>query len=275
MATKAQVNEFIKKVGAAALKEAQERRAAGKKWILPGICVAQGAQESGWGTSQKMINANALFGIKVGNSKYHFGDAWKDKAYSTKTKECYDGKTYVGITDMFRAYDSIQDAITDYMDLLCVASRYKSAANNTDPRSTITAIKNGGYATDPNYINKIMSIYNTYPDIAALDVEFLGKSVVTNTTPASAKPTFTVGKTYTLQDNMYVRITANGNKKPYSSLTDDAKKHGYDDGKGFGILRKGTKVTCKGVTNKNGAVWIQIPSGWVCAVSANGKQYVK
>ena len=92
---------------------------------------------------------------------------------------------------------------------------------------------------------------------------------------ASAKPTFTIGKTYTLQDNMYVRITANGNKKPYNSLTDDAKKHGYDDGKGFGILRKGTKVTCKGVTNKNGAVWIQIPSGWVCAVSANGIQYVR
>lgn len=182
MATKAQVNIFIKKTGAAALKEAKERKASGKKWILPGICVAQGACESAWGTSKKMANANALFGIKVGKSKVHFGDAWKDKAYSTKTKECYDGKTYVEITDMFRAYDSIEDAITDYMDLLCGASRYKGAVNNTDARSTITAIKNGGYATSPTYINTIMNIYNTYPDIAALDAEFLGKKTTTGST---------------------------------------------------------------------------------------------
>lgn len=181
MATKAQVEKFIKEVGASALKEAQERKSAGKKWILPGITVSQGACESGWGTSQKMINANALFGIKVGKSKYHFGDAWKDKAYSTKTKECYDGNTFVEITDMFRAYDSIEDSITDYMDLLCGASRYKDAVNNTNPKSTITAIKNGGYATDHDYINTIMSIYNAHPDIAALDAKFLGMDSTTPT----------------------------------------------------------------------------------------------
>lgn len=176
MATKKQVEKFIKEVGAAALKEAKERRAAGKGWILPGITVSQGACESAWGTSKKMVDANALFGFKVGKSKWHFGDAWKGKAYSTKTKECYDGKTYVEITDMFRAYDSIEDSITDYMDLLCGASRYKGAANNPDAKSTITAIKNGGYATSPTYINTIMSIYNKYPEIAALDLEFLGVS---------------------------------------------------------------------------------------------------
>ena len=272
MATKAQVNEFIKTVGAAALKEAQERRAAGKKWILPGICVSQGACESAWGTSKSMVGANGLFGFKVGSGT-KFGNAWKGGSYNTKTKEFYG--EYVTITDNFRAYDSIQDAITDYMDLLCGASRYKGAPNNADPKSTITAIKNGGYATSPTYINTIMSIYNTYPEIAALDAEFLGKSVVTNPTPASAKPTFAVGKNYTLQANMYVRITANGNKKPYNSLTNDAKKHGYDDGKGFGILRKGTVVTCKGTATKNGATWMQIPSGWVCALTAAGKEYIK
>lgn len=173
MATKAQVNAFIKEVGAAALKEARERKAAGKKWILPGICVAQGACESAWGTSKKMIKANALFGIKVGKSKWHFGTAWKDKAYSTKTREVYNGKS-VNITDMFRAYDSIEDSVTDYMDMLCGASRYRDAASNPNAKSTITAIKNGGYATDPDYISTVMSIYNKYPEIAALDAEFLG-----------------------------------------------------------------------------------------------------
>lgn len=177
MATKAQVNEFIKKVGSAALKEAQERRAAGKKWILPGICVSQGACECAWGTSQAMVSANGLFGFKVG-SGVKYGDAWKGDSYNTKTKEFYG--EYVTIRDNFRAYDSIQDAITDYMDLLCGASRYKDAVNNPDPKSTITAIKNGGYATSPTYINTIMSIYNTYPDIAALDAKFLGAASTKN-----------------------------------------------------------------------------------------------
>ena len=171
MATKAQVNEFIKTVGAAALKEAQERKASGKKWILPGICVSQGACECAWGTSKAMVNANGLFGFKVGSGT-KFGNAWKGASYNTKTKEFYG--EYVTISDNFRAYDNIQDAITDYMDLLCGASRYKNAVNNTNALSTITAIKNGGYATSPTYINTIMSIYNNHPEIAALDAEFLG-----------------------------------------------------------------------------------------------------
>ena len=55
MATREQRKEFINTVGTAALKEAQERRAAGKKWILPGICVSQGACECAWGTSKAMV----------------------------------------------------------------------------------------------------------------------------------------------------------------------------------------------------------------------------
>ena len=174
MATKAQVDSFIKLVGSAALKEARERKASGRGWILPGICVSQGACECAWGTSKAMVAANGLFGFKVG-SGVKYGDAWKGGSYNTKTKEFYDG--YVTIRDNFRAYDSVQDAIADYMDLLCGASRYKGAVNNTDALNTITAIKNGGYATSPTYINTIMTIYNSNQEIAALDAEFLGVSV--------------------------------------------------------------------------------------------------
>lgn len=174
MATKAQVQKFIETVGASALKEAQERRASGKGWILPGICVSQGACECAWGTSKAMVGANGLFGFKVG-SGVKYGTAWKGGSYNTKTKEFYG--EYVTIRDNFRAYDSIQDAIADYMDLLCGSSRYRGAVNNTDALSTITAIKNGGYATSPTYINTIMSIYNKHPEIAALDAKFLGANV--------------------------------------------------------------------------------------------------
>lgn len=158
MATKKQADEFIGKIAPAA----QAKTAGRTKWTLPSVCIAQCCCESAYGTSPKMMRANAILGIKVGKSRVHFGKAWKDRAYSTKTKECYDGKTYVNITDMFRAYDSITDAIEDYYDMLASCSRYRAALNQADPRDCITAIKNGGYATSPTYIGTIMNIVSRY-----------------------------------------------------------------------------------------------------------------
>lgn len=158
MATQAQVKAFISRVAPIA----QEKAFGRSKWSLPSVCIAQCCCESAYGTSPKMMNANAILGIKVGKSKVHFGTAWKDKAYSTKTKECYDGKTYVNITDMFRAYDSVADAIEDYYDMLASCSRYAGCLRKTDPRACITAIKNGGYATDPAYVATVMSIINAH-----------------------------------------------------------------------------------------------------------------
>ncbi len=217
-----------------------------------------------------MINANAILGIKVGKSKVHFGKAWKGKAYSTKTKECYDGKTYVNITDFFRAYDSIGDAIEDYYDMLASCSRYKGCLNETDPLKCITAIKNGGYATSPEYISIIMSIIksNNLTRFDSVVTGDAGKKV-------EALRRYDTGTNYVLQNNMYVRDTAAGTKKKYIDLTKNAKAHAYPDNNGDGILKKGTVVTCKGVAEVKGGIWMKIPSGWVCAVSSTGKIYVK
>ena len=182
MATQSQVTAFINKVAPIAQAKSPGRA----KWSLPSVCIAQCCCESAYGTSPKMMNANAILGIKVGTSKVHFGTAWKDKAYSTTTKECYDGKTYTNITDMFRAYDSIDDAIEDYYDMLAACSRYKGCLNQTDPKICITAIKNGGYATDPSYITTIMSIINKY-NLTQYD------SVVTGKTSAIERATIKMG----------------------------------------------------------------------------------
>lgn len=177
MATKKQVNDFIKKVAPIAQAKASGR----DKWSLPSVCIAQCCCESAYGTSSKMMRANAILGIKVGKSKVHFGTAWKDKAYSTRTKECYDGKTYVNITDMFRAYDNIADAIEDYYDMLASCSRYRNCLNQTDPGNCITAIKNGGYATSPTYINTIMNIIKKY-DLVQYDNVVIGNTDSTTIT---------------------------------------------------------------------------------------------
>lgn len=158
MATSAEVTAFLKKM--IPIAQAQAKKHDNK--LFASVCIAQACCESAYGTSPKMKRANALYGIKVGKSKVHFGTAWKGKAYSTATKECYDGKTYVNITDMFRAYDSIEDATEDYMDMLCSCSRYSKALNCKSPRDSIYGIKNGGYATAPDYVTTIMNIIRKY-----------------------------------------------------------------------------------------------------------------
>lgn len=130
--------------------------------IFPSVCIAQACHESGYGTSKKMVEANALYGIKVGKSAYHFGPAWKGAAYKTGTTEYYDGVNPTKITDWFRAYDTIEDATEDYMDLLCTASRYKDALNRKTPEDCIRGIIKGGYATGPSYVDHIMSIIRKY-----------------------------------------------------------------------------------------------------------------
>lgn len=94
-------------------------------------------------------------------------------------------------------------------------------------------------------------------------------------TAQGIKIAFIVGHNYTLQNNMYVRDAAGGNKKPYLQLTTNAKSHAITDTGGYGILKKGTVVTCKGTEEKDGAIWMKIPSGCVCAVGASGKVYIR
>ena len=92
------VKEFITTISKYAVKEYTRRKASGKKWILPSVCIAQAALETGWGSSDIMVKAHAYFGIKAGTN-------WKGKVYSSKTKECYDGISFTTITDLFRSWE--------------------------------------------------------------------------------------------------------------------------------------------------------------------------
>lgn len=122
--------------------------------LFSSVVIAQAICESGWGQSKIMMKANAIFGIKATSS-------WKGKVYNANTQECYDGSTYTNITACFRAYNSLAESISDYFDLITKLERYRKACVSNSPLECITAIKNGGYATSPTYINKIMSIINT------------------------------------------------------------------------------------------------------------------
>ena len=122
--------------------------------LFSSVVIAQAICESNWGQSKIMMNANAIFGIKATSS-------WKGKVYNANTQECYDGSTYTNIAACFRAYNSLAESISDYFDLITGLDRYKKAVYTQSPLECITAIKNGGYATSPTYINTIMSIINS------------------------------------------------------------------------------------------------------------------
>ena len=142
--------EFIPTIAPLVVAENNRRG----KPLFPSVVIAQAICESGWGQSKIMMKANAIFGIKATSS-------WKGKVYNANTQECYDGSTYTNITACFRAYNSLAESISDYFDLITGLDRYKKAIHAQSPLECITAIKNGGYATSPTYINTIMSIINS------------------------------------------------------------------------------------------------------------------
>lgn len=125
--------------------------------VDPKILLAQSALETGWG--QHMIkhrngqNSFNLFGIKASNG-------WQGKTVNVPTLE-YENGVAVRKQATFRAYDSYEQSFNDYVQFLQQNPRYKSAlsqANSTE--GFVKGLQKAGYATDPAYAKKILSILN-------------------------------------------------------------------------------------------------------------------
>ena len=134
----------------------------GKFGILPSVAAGQAALESGWGVSGLSTKYNNLFGIK---------GTYQGNSAMMNTWEVYGGKKY-DITDGFRAYPDQATSILDYGVFLTVNKRYAKAIGLNDYKSQIKAIHNAGYATDPDYATKVITIIEKY-GLAAWDKEVL------------------------------------------------------------------------------------------------------
>lgn len=132
---------------------AQQLRKEGSR-IFPSIRIAQSALETGW----KIPSWNNLGGYKVGSGKPN--QYWKGKVVNKGTWEVYDGQR-VDIVAAFRAYDSIGDFFRD-QDLLFNISRYQRVREAKNPEQQAQMLSACGYATDPQYASKLISIINTY-----------------------------------------------------------------------------------------------------------------
>ena len=117
--------------------------------VLPSITIAQGILESDWGQSGLTKKANALFGIKADSS-------WKGRYVEMVTGEYIGG--YIKIKAKFRAYNSWAESLLDHGKFLRENSRYGRMFGTTDYREQARVLQNSGYATDPQYANKLIGI---------------------------------------------------------------------------------------------------------------------
>ncbi|MDR9828503.1 flagellar assembly peptidoglycan hydrolase FlgJ [Vibrio sp. FNV 38] len=130
-------------------------RAAKALGIDSSVLIAQAALETGWG--QKVIqnnrgSSNNVFNIKADRS-------WQGDKMATQTLEYHSGVP-VQERAAFRSYDNYQQSFDDYVQFLERNPRYTTAlqTHQGDSEAFMSGIHQAGYATDPNYVDKVMSV---------------------------------------------------------------------------------------------------------------------
>lgn len=118
------------------------------------LMLAQAALESGWGQRQILTAqgrpSHNLFGIKAGRH-------WQGPTTDTLTTEYQHGQAQK-VTDKFRVYASLRDALNDYAALLVNNPRYKPVVSAKTAEQGAFALQASGYASDPHYAKKLLSI---------------------------------------------------------------------------------------------------------------------
>ena len=128
--------------------------------ILPSICIAMAIVESNCGQSNIMKKNNALLGQKVGTGKTA-KKYWGGRFFVSRTKEEYTVGTHTIIKSAFRAYDSVEQCVFNYYELLNT-SLYKKVVSNVDYKTQMQQIKDCGYMTSSTEVNSVISIIEKY-----------------------------------------------------------------------------------------------------------------
>lgn len=134
--------EYIEKYSKLAVEQMKEHK------IPASITLAQGLLESGAGMSTLARKSNNHFGIKCGSS-------WRGRTVrhdDDRRNEC------------FRAYSHSRASYEDHSVFLTRGARYAFLfkLNITDYRGWARGLKKAGYATDPSYANRLITIIEDY-----------------------------------------------------------------------------------------------------------------
>jgi flagellar protein FlgJ len=145
-------SNFVKRHGDAA------DRVAKATGLPAGFMLGQAGHETGWGKHEIKqkdgTNSFNLFGIKA-------GPKWTGKVAEVTTTEYVNGVAKKTVAK-FRAYDSYDASFRDYARLITETPRYAQAKQQTSsPLAFASGLQRAGYATDPEYANKLSRAINT------------------------------------------------------------------------------------------------------------------
>lgn len=143
--------EFVEKLAPHA-KELQQGYG-----VLPSIILGQAILESNWGQSQLASEYKNLFGIKASGNQ---------PKISLETKE-YMNEQWITIQGDFKVYSTWEESLDDHTMLFVNGTNwnpqlYAGVLTATDYKQAAQALQTAGYATDPDYANKIISVIETY-----------------------------------------------------------------------------------------------------------------
>jgi len=121
--------------------------------ILPSITGAHGALERANGTSVLAEASNNVFGIKGDYNRYgYLHDTWEVDENGNKFNS----------TEWFRHYPDIATSVIDHGEFFTSTDwrkdNYQDVIGETDYKKAAQALKDAGYATDPDYPSKLISI---------------------------------------------------------------------------------------------------------------------
>lgn len=133
--------------------------------VSPDSLIAQAALETGWGQhvpASQGLTSNNLFGVKAVGG-------WTGASVSAQTTE-YSGGTAATQSQSFRAYSSLQQGINDYVTLLRRGPGYHAALGTGEDVGAFAAgLQRGGYATDPDYVQKLSATVASVRSLRAAD----------------------------------------------------------------------------------------------------------
>ena len=125
--------------------------------IPASIKLAQALLESSYGKSELSSKANNHFGIKCGSS-------WSGPSYKLEDDDYRNGKL---IKSCFRKYDSAYESFIAHSDFLADSKKkyrygFLFRYDSSDYESWAYGLYDAGYATDPRYPEKLISLIEKY-----------------------------------------------------------------------------------------------------------------
>jgi flagellum-specific peptidoglycan hydrolase FlgJ len=126
--------------------------------IPASIKMAQALIESEYGMSELAVNSNNHFGIKCGSK-------WNGKTYYKKDDDTNENGELV--ESCFRAFDNVNEAFKAHTEFLTDPKKEKRygflfTLPTEDYKAWAQGLKDAGYATDPNYPNKLVKVIEKY-----------------------------------------------------------------------------------------------------------------